>query len=80
VETASMNHTKTDAHVVLDGVPHVVAAGETKVDDLKTELGVDPATSLFEKVRGKREPLADHQVIDVQSGMHFEAIPGGSVS
>jgi hypothetical protein len=80
METASKNQIKTEAHVVLDRVPHVVATGETKVSDLKTELGVDAATSLFEKVKGKREPLADDQVIDVKSGMQFEAIPGGGVS
>jgi hypothetical protein len=80
VETASRNRIKTEAHVMLDGVPHVVAAGDTKVSDLKTALGVDPATSIFQKVKGKREPLADDQIIDVQSGDHFEAIPGGGVS
>jgi hypothetical protein len=80
VETASKNHTKTEAHVSLDGVPHVVPAGEMKVSDLKAELGVDAATSLFEKVHGKRVLLADDATIEVKSGQHFEAIPGGGVS
>jgi hypothetical protein len=70
----------TVAHVKLGTDAREVPAGPTQVSLLKAELGVDPAQSLFLKDRGKREPLTDEQVIDVQSGMHFEALGGGSVS
>lgn len=80
METVTKHHTKTEAHVKLDNVEHVVPAGLTVVSVLKTELGVDPASSLFLKEHGKRRLLADDEVIDVESGMHFEAIPGGGVS
>lgn len=68
------------AHVKLGNEPREVAAGPTQVSILKQELGVDPAQTLFMKEHGKRVPLADDRVIDVRSGMHFEALGGGSVS
>jgi hypothetical protein len=68
------------AHITLDKEERTVPAGETVVSVLKIELGVDAAKTLFLKEHGKREPLANEQVIDVESGMHFEAIGGGGVS
>jgi hypothetical protein len=68
------------AHVKLGTEPRDVPAGPRQVSVLKAELGVDPADTLFEKVKGRRVPLADDQVVDVESGMHFEAIRGGGVS
>lgn len=80
METVAKPTTKTDAHVVLDDVEHVIPAGPTVVSQLKAELGVEPAASLFLKEHGKRELLADDATVNVKSGMHFEAIPGGGVS
>ena len=68
------------AHIKLGTEERTVPAGSTVVSALKAELGVDPAQTLFLKDHGKREPLANEQVIDVKSGMHFEAIGGGGVS
>lgn len=68
------------AHVKLGNEPRQVPAGPTLVSVLKQELGVDAAQTLFIKDHGKREPLADDRTIDVKSGMHFEALGGGSVS
>jgi hypothetical protein len=55
-------------------------AGPIKVSDLKAEFGVPEAETLFEKVGGKRAPLANEQTIELKNGMHFEAIGGGGVS
>jgi hypothetical protein len=68
------------AHVKLGKEDRTVPAGETVVSVLKSELGVDPAQTLFLKDHGKRVPLANEQVIDIVSGMHFESIGGGGVS
>jgi hypothetical protein len=68
------------AHVKLGTETREVPAGSTVVSALKVALGVEPALTLFKKEHGKRVPLSDEQVIDVQSGMHFEAIAGGGVS
>jgi hypothetical protein len=55
-------------------------AGPIEVSDLKTEFGVPEAETLFQKVAGKRAPLANEQTIELENGMHFEAIGGGGVS
>lgn len=61
-------------------VKHEVGGGLTKVSDLKVELGVLAAETLFEKVQGKRVPLSDEDTIEVKNGAHFEALGGGGVS
>lgn len=68
------------AHVKLGTETRTLAAGDMLVSQLKVALGVDPADTLFEKVGGKRVPLANEQTITVKSGMHFEAMGGGGVS
>ena len=80
METVSAEKVKAEAKVELDGVKHEIPAGPTIVSAIKAELGVDPAWSLFVKEHGKRQLLADDQIVDVKSGLHFEAIPGGGVS
>jgi hypothetical protein len=79
-------HHKPDvAHVTLsvDGAapqPKEVPAGETVVSQLKAELGVDGTAVLWLLHEGKRRPLNNSESLDVESGMHFEAITGGGVS
>lgn len=72
--------TQTIAHVKLGTEPREVPAGPTVVSALKTLFGVPETDSLFVKEHGKRRLLGDQEVIDVQSGLHFEAFPGGGVS
>ncbi len=60
--------------------PKSVTAGETLVSRLKTELGVDQALILYLVHGQQRKVLDNSQTIDVESGMHFEAIGGGGVS
>jgi hypothetical protein len=69
-----------EAHVKLGTEAKVVNAGETTVSVLKQELRVDPADVLWLVKGNERRPLADHETINVESGMHFEAIGGGGVS
>ena len=80
METTGQAKGKAEAHVKLGDDERIIPAGDTVVSFLKAELGVDPAVTLFLMVGGKRTPLANDQVIDVRSGMHFEAIGGGGVS
>jgi hypothetical protein len=47
---------------------------------LKLELDVPAAETLFEKIDGKRVPLANEKTIEVKNGLHFEALGGGGVS
>jgi hypothetical protein len=73
------------AHVTLgvnDAPPQekTVPAGETLVSRLKTELGVDLALVLYLVHGQKRKLLDNSETIEVESGMHFEAIGGGGVS
>lgn len=68
------------AHVKLGDDAKTVPAGSMTVAQLKQELGVDPADVLYLKKGSERILLADHETIDVKSGMHFEAIGGGGVS
>lgn len=68
------------AHVKLGDDPKTVPAGTMTVQQLKVELGVDPADVLYLKKGNERTLLADHESIEVKSGMHFEAIGGGGVS
>lgn len=75
----------TVAHVTLginDAPPQekTVPAGETVVSTLKTELGVDLTLVLYLVHGQKRRPLGNFETVDVESGMHFEAIGGGGVS
>lgn len=57
-----------------------VPAGETQVSQLKVELGA-AAESVLWLVHGHtRKPLDNSESIDVESGMHFEAIGGGGIS
>lgn len=68
------------AHVKLGDENKTVPAGTTTVPQLKVELGIDPAEVLYLKKGNERVLLADHESIDVKSGMHFEAVTGGGVS
>jgi len=68
------------AHVKLGDDRKTVPAGTMTVEQLKRELGVDPADVLYLLHRKERTVLADHESIEVKSGMHFEAIGGGGVS
>jgi hypothetical protein len=56
-----------------------VAAGDTQVSVLKSELGV-PAEATLWLVKPERKQLVNTDSIDVKSGMHFEAIEGGGIS
>ena len=57
-----------------------VPAGQTEVNKLKAELAV-PATSTLYLIHGnQRRVLGDQEHLDVESGMHFEAVEGGGVS
>lgn len=69
-----------EAHVKLGNETRVVPAGTTVVSELKEELRVDAAQSLFLKDHGKRRLLANDEVVDVKDGMHFESLGGGGVS
>lgn len=68
------------AHITLDGKPREVPAGPTVISELKRELGVDPTFVLYLLHGHERRPLGDTETLDVVSGMHFEAVPGGGVS
>ncbi len=68
------------AHITLDGKPREVPAGPTVVSELKRELQVNPAFVLFLIHGHEKRPLGDAETIDVKSGLHFEAVPGGGVS
>lgn len=72
--------TQTVAHVKLGNEPREVPAGPTIVSALKVLLGVPETDGLFLKVPGGRRLLGDQESIDVKSGLHFEAFPGGGVS
>ncbi len=68
------------AHVKLGTQEHEVPAGPTLVSVLKQELGVDPTFVLYLIHGQERRVLGDAETIDVESGQHFEAVPGGAVS
>jgi len=77
-------HTQTThqqlAHVKLGTEERTVPAGPTPISILKQELGVD-ATFVLYLIHGhERRVLGDTETIDVESGLHFEAVPGGGVS
>jgi hypothetical protein len=72
--------TQTIAHVKLGTEPKEVPAGPTIVAALKALLGVPETFSLFLKEEGKSRLLGDGEIIDVKSGLHFTANPGGGVS
>jgi hypothetical protein len=57
-----------------------IPEGDTAVSTLKSELGVDGAAVLYLKQGNRRKPLDNSQSLDVEDGMHFEAIGGGGVS
>jgi hypothetical protein len=73
------------AHVTIqvgeqEPIPKDVPAGPTRVSQLKQELGA-PADSVLWLVHGHtRTQYVDTETIDVEDGMHFEAIPGGGIS
>jgi hypothetical protein len=54
--------------------------GPTQVSVLKAELGVPEAAILWLIEGQKRTPLDNSETIDIQSGLHFEAIEGGGIS
>ena len=71
--------------VVTDGgepqvVEKQIAAGPTKVTELKAELGV-PADAALWLIQGKtKRPLGDHESVPVKQGDHFEAVVRGGIS
>ena len=72
------------AHVTLgkgkDTVVKTIAAGPTPVPTLKTELGVPATDVLYLRHGSDKRVLGDGETLDVQNGMHFEAVEGGGVS
>ncbi len=74
-----------EAHVTLgiDDKPiekKTIPAGETRVSALKKELGVPESVVLYLVHNHRRRVLDDAETINVESGMHFEAITGGKAS
>lgn len=58
-----------------------IEGGPTKVAELKEELGVPSASSLwFKPKNGKAKQLADHEKHNVKEGDRYEAIVRGGVS
>ena len=81
---AMPDHNPAEARVEItidDQAPrHVtIPAGPTPVPQLKNELTVPAADTLFQ-TRPERRPLTDHDTVEVKSGEAFEAIGGGGVS
>ncbi len=77
--------TPTDlAHVTLgtgkDTVQRTIPGGDTPVPTLKNELGVDATSVLYLRHGNDKRVLGDDESLDVESGMHFEAVEGGGVS
>jgi hypothetical protein len=72
------------AHVTLgkgkDTVQKTIPAGPTPVPTLKSELGVDATDVLYLRHGNDKRVLGDDDTLDVQDGMHFEAVEGGGVS
>ena len=72
------------AHVTLgkgkDTVEKTIPAGPTPVATLKTELGVTATDVLYLRHGNDKRVLGDDETINVQNGMHFEAVEGGGVS
>lgn len=72
------------AHVTLgkgkDTVAKTIPAGPTPVPTLKNELGVDAASVLYLRHGNDKRVLGDEETVDVENGMHFEAVEGGGVS
>lgn len=68
------------AHVHLGDEKKDVPAGEYVVRDLKQALAVAPEAALYLKERGRLRLLADHETIEVKSGLKFEAVTPGGVS
>ena len=74
-------HPEAHVEITIDDEPvrHVtVPAGPPPVPELKVELSVPAADTLFQ-TRPHRRPLDDHETVDVKSGDAFEAIGGGGV-
>lgn len=72
--------TQTIAHVKLGTEPKEIPAGPTIMSALKALLGVPDTFSLFIKDHGQSVLLGDDETVDVKSGLHFTANPGGGVS
>jgi hypothetical protein len=72
--------TQAIAHVKLGTEPKEIPAGPTIVSALKVLLGVPETFSLFIKDHGQSVLLGDDETVDVKSGLHFTANPGGGVS
>lgn len=73
---------EANVEIEIDDEPvrHVtVPGGPTAVPELKAELSVPAADTLFQ-TRPQRRPLDDQETVDVKSGDAFEAIGGGGVS
>ncbi len=72
------------AHVTLgkgkDTVEKTIPAGPTAVPVLKTELGVNSTDVVYLRHGNDKRILGDGETVDVESGMHFEAVEGGGVS
>jgi len=68
-----------DEGEVTKEVKKEVPAGDTQVSQLKVELGVPAAATLW-LVQPERKQLVNTDSIDVKSGMHFESIEGGGIS
>lgn len=72
------------AHVTLgkgrDTVAKTIPAGPTPISTLKNELGVAATDVLYLRHGNDRRVLGDGETLDVQNGMHFEAVESGGVS
>jgi hypothetical protein len=73
--------TITDSNGDSQTQEETIPSGPTKVPDLKTELGVPAASSLWlVRPDGKPTQLVDHATHNVKAGDKFETIVKGGVS
>jgi hypothetical protein len=72
------------AHVTLgkgkDTVEKTIPSGSTAIPTLKNELGVAATDVLYLRHGNDKRVLGDGESLDVENGMHFEAVEGGGVS
>lgn len=61
-------------------VHKTIPAGPTVVSTIKSELGVAATDALYLRHGDEKRVLGDDETVDVENGMHFEAVEGGGVS
>jgi hypothetical protein len=78
--TAEGTHHPHGVKVVIDGQHYTFADDDVTGNQIKKKAGIPDSYSLYRRVHGENEPIADDEPVELHDGDHFFSRPPSNVS